>query len=69
MDYTGVKREGHGFYGIYIAGVLTTTAHNPKDAAAKLEKEVARAAMNAQRAASVAAWEYNRAERAGMVAA
>ncbi len=70
MDkFTGVRREGHGFYGIYIAGVLTTTAHNPKAAQEKLAKETARAAMNAQRAASVAEWEYNRAERAGITTA
>lgn len=69
MEFTGVKREGHGFYGIYIAGVLTTMAHNPKAAQAKFDKEVARAQMNAKRAASVAEWEYARAERAGLIAA
>ncbi len=67
--FTGVRREGHGFYGIYIAGVLTTTAHNPKAAKAKFEKEEARAKMNAERAASVAAWQYAQAERAGMATA
>ncbi len=66
--FTGVKREGHGFYGVFINGERVTFAHNPKAAKEKLAKEEARAAMNAERAASVAEWEYNRAERAGIAA-
>lgn len=69
MEFTGVKREGHGFYGVFINGERVTFAHNPKAAQAKFEKETARAQMNAERAASVAAWEYNQAERAGMATA
>jgi hypothetical protein len=54
--FNGVKREGHGFYGVFINGERVTFAHNPKAAQEKFAKEEARAAMNAQRAASVAAW-------------
>lgn len=67
--FNGVRKEGHGFYGVFINGERVTFAHNPKAAQAKFEKETARAQMNAQRAASVAAWEYAQAERAGMVSA
>ncbi len=55
-NFTGVKREGHGFYGIWINGQIVGNAHNPKAAQEKFAKEEARAAMNAQRDASTAAW-------------
>lgn len=61
-EFTGIKREGHGFYGIWINGQIVGNAHNPKDAAAKFAKEEARAAMNAQRDASTAAWKAKQAQ-------
>ena len=75
-SFTGVKREGKGFYVVYINGEDEGHATNPQLAAAKLEKQIARAEANAQRDASMAAYmtqrvevEYSFAERAGMVAA
>lgn len=57
MDqFTGVKHEAKGFYGVFINGQRVTYASNPRDAATKLAKEEARAQMNAQRDASTAAW-------------
>jgi hypothetical protein len=77
MDF--IRKDGKGFYGIYIAGELVTVANNPAQAQEKFAKETARAQMNAQRATSVATWnaqqveraevEYSRIERLGMVAA
>ena len=56
----GIRKEGHGYYGIWINGEIVASAHNPKDAQAKFAKEEARAQMNAQRDASNTAWEAKR---------
>ena len=74
--FTGVRKEGRGYYVAWINGEIAGSASNPTAAQAKFEKELDRAQMNAQRDASTAAWksqraeiEYSFAERAGMVAA
>ncbi len=76
MEFTGVKKEGRGFYVVYVNGEDEGHATNPAAAAAKLEKQIARFEMNAQRDASMAAYmtqraevEYSRIERLGMVTA
>lgn len=61
-NFTGVRKEGRGYYVAWINGEISGSASNPAAAQAKFEKEVARAQMNAQRAASNAAWEARRAE-------
>lgn len=75
-NFTGTTRETRGGYTIWINGEAVTTAKNPTEAAAKLEKEVNRHAVNAAREAVTSIWKseraevaYNDAERAGLVLA
>lgn len=55
-QFTGVTREGRGYYTIWINGDALATAKNPTEAAAKLDKELNRHAVNAEREVSNAAW-------------
>ncbi len=71
--FTGVTREGRGGYTIWVNGDALSTAKNPTEAAAKLDKELNRHAINAEREVSNAMWaaqraevEYSIAERTGM---
>ena len=76
QKFTGVTREGRGYYTVWVNGDALATAKNPAEAAAKLDKELNRHAVNATREVSNASWaaeraerEYSFAERNGMVTA
>lgn len=53
--FNGVRKEGRGYYSIWLNGKVLGSASNPTQAQEKFAKEVARAQMNAERAASNAA--------------
>ena len=59
-QFTGVTRETRGGYTIWVNGDALATAKNPTEAAAKLDKELNRHAVNATREVNNAAWEASK---------